>query len=137
MPVLLHTSSVQALPSSPHAPFGTHTPVQAPPEQTNGHEVPSLCHWPVAEQLWMPPCGPHLADPGTHSPPQVPVALRQTYGHWALLAHSLATQFWGTLPLHCLVPLVQAPPQLAVPPEKLQLKSQVSRVAHLPVLSQS
>jgi hypothetical protein len=76
-------------------------------------------------------------DPGTHSPPQVPVALTQTYRHWALLAHSLAKQVWGTLPEHCLVPLVQAPPQLAVAPAKLQLKSQVSRVAHLPVLWQS
>ena len=123
----MQTSSVHWLPSSAQAVFGLHTPPQVPFEHVKGQAAPSWSHAPWGEQVWMPPAWPHFWVPGTHSPPQVPAEQRN--GHWVPLVHSLLVQVWGTLPEHCLVPLVQAPPQLAVLPEKLQENAQASVVA--------
>jgi len=72
VPKALHTSFVQALPSSAQVPSGTQTPPQAPLEHAKGQAVPWVPHMPPAEQVWIPPWVPHLAEPGTHSPAQAP-----------------------------------------------------------------
>ncbi len=91
-----------------------HTPVQLPPEQTNGQVAP-LIQNPELPQVWgtVGCVGLHRLVVGVHSP-QRPAPTHVKGGVQAISSFHTppGLQSWGVLILHCRVPGTHMPVQL-------------------------